>query len=118
MSKSTKQTQEAQERTRMNAELSQSNSNYSDGGQKPPQGELPLLGGDEEPINRKPIEATPFHMIGNNKLGWFIALGKYRLTEPMETEVLAMELIEHTNYNLIFRMMVTLMEEGKSLPQQ
>lgn len=46
-------------------------------------------------IKREKVEGTPFHLVNANEEGWFIALGKYRMTEvgyytKSELEVMVM----------------------------
>ncbi|AXH76241.1 MAG: hypothetical protein [Microviridae sp.] len=36
-------------------------------------------------VSRKKIDGTPFEIIGNNEKGYFLAFGKYRLTDLFET---------------------------------
>jgi hypothetical protein len=55
----------------------------------------------EELQKTNPIEGTPFIAKWIENIGWFAVCGKYRLTEPMETEE---ELINYVNgkpYELI-----------------
>jgi hypothetical protein len=68
----------------------------------------------EELQKTNPIEGTPFIAKWIENVGWFAVCGKYRLTEPMETEE---ELIKYVNdkpYELIIVLVnIVVMESTK-----
>lgn len=39
----------------------------------------------EELIEKKRIGRSPFEIVGNKERGYFVVLGKYRITEPEKT---------------------------------
>lgn len=51
------------------------------------------------------MENTPFEIVGEEKQGYFGALGKYRLTEPMKTETDVEEYINKNMYNIVLQVM-------------
>lgn len=61
---------------------SSTTTNQSNGFTEPSQaGENPNKEAYSEVIKREPIEGTPFEIIGNQEKGYFIALGKFKITE-------------------------------------
>lgn len=60
--------------------------------------------GNEEILERIPIDKTPLHIMGNEKTGYAISFGKYRLGELRESkEVAELDLIEEF-WNIAARM--------------
>lgn len=59
---------------------------------------------NSELVKQNPIEGTPFTA---NKVGdkWFVGLGKYRLTEPMETEQECIEDAKRTDWQRVMQVM-------------
>lgn len=68
----------------------------------------------EELVTRKEIENTPFVVVGTEH-GYFGVLGKYRLTEPMETEEEAEKATKEITWNRIVQVMMLVSEEMKEL---
>lgn len=52
-------------------------------------------------IMREKIEKTPFHIIGDEEKGYFIALGKYRVTEPTKTPEEAIQKLDIEKWNIL-----------------
>ncbi|AXH73731.1 MAG: hypothetical protein [Microviridae sp.] len=52
-------------------------------------------------LGRKPIANTPFEVVGEEKQGYFLALGKFRLTEPMKTEQDIEDYLNSNMYNVM-----------------
>lgn len=69
-------------------------------------------------LEQKPIEGTPFHTVRmDNK--YFLAIGKYRLTEPTENEEDAIEASQTMTWNrLIAVMAIIAQEEAKEAAQK
>lgn len=60
-----------------------------------------------ELVHREKIEGTPFYIIGNEDEGYFVAMGKYRLTEPEETVTAAMDKLITNQWDIILKMVLT-----------
>lgn len=60
-----------------------------------------------ELLHRERLDKTPFDVIGNEENGYFIAMGKYRLTEPQKTIPLAIQLLEDRRWEIIGAMITT-----------
>lgn len=54
---------------------------------------------------REEIEGTPFTVIGNEIVGYFLALGKYRITEHQKTKNDAIRLLETRKWDIIINLM-------------
>lgn len=69
-------------------------------------------------LEQKPIEGTPFHTVRmDNK--YFLAIGKYRLTEPTESEEDVIKESEVVTWNrLIAVMAIIAQEEAKEKAEQ
>lgn len=63
-----------------------------------------------ELVIREKIEGTPFQLINMDNKGWFLALGKFRMTEiGLEKEVL-IKLVEDKDWTLILDTIAVLTE--------
>lgn len=62
-------------------------------------------------LEREKITDTPFELIGNEEIGYFISLGKYRISEIMTNKKIAIESLEKEQWNYIVRIIVTLIED-------
>lgn len=58
-------------------------------------------GSSEEIIQRETVEGTPFQVINLNNEGWFLALGKYRMTEPQENKQELIDRVKNKDWNVI-----------------
>lgn len=56
-----------------------------------------------ELIERKEVENTPFTATKEENTGWFLAIGRYKLTKEYESleELLKEEKVKETNWNLL-----------------
>lgn len=74
-------------------------------------------GGDQnrEPssklIHREKIEGTPFEIIGDDENGWFLSVGKFKLTENKATEVEARMALHDEMWNIILNLIVIFNKE-------
>jgi len=64
-----------------------------------------------ELLKREKIKNTPFEIIGNEEIGYFIAMGKFRLTQPEETIEQTFEKLITHQYEIITNMIIALAEE-------
>lgn len=62
----------------------------------------------------EPIDGTPFRLIGTKENGYFIVLGKYRITEIKETEGEALELLITNNWDIIAALILIFIREDKN----
>ena len=65
-----------------------------------------------ELITREQIDETPFTVIGT-KEGFFGSIGKYRITEPVETAEEVKKELEVISWNRITQIMLILIETQK-----
>lgn len=77
--------------------MSKINEMYEANGIPTPQEPLTKL------IENIDVPATPFTLVGNPENGYFITLGKYKLTEPQSLRQCQL-LIEKRDYELLFAM--------------
>lgn len=56
-------------------------------------------------ITRKQIPNTPFTVVGNETVGYFVSWGHYRITEHKDTIEEATNLIDTDTWNIITRLM-------------
>lgn len=61
-----------------------------------------------ELIEKTDVENSPFIIIGNEELGYFLAMGKYRMTQPMKTKQDVIAYLVSNTYNVIATMITTL----------
>lgn len=59
----------------------------------------------ESLIERRKVEGTPFHIIKHEE-GFFIAMGKFRLTKETETEEETLSKLETEKWDIIGRMII------------
>lgn len=67
-------------------------------------------------VDVEKIEGTPFH-IASDENGHIIALGKYRLTEILESKELALEMIRNNDWQLTMNLiaLITNLEVSNAL---
>lgn len=87
------------------------NSNFGNGGDGP----QVAIGADQERedkgeqlIVREPVEHTPFHVIGNEEKGYFLAIGMHRLTEPKESQHEAIECLDKDFWNILTNVVIAM----------
>lgn len=85
-------------------ELLQSQTNVEESQDKEKSSEL---------VQREKVEGTPFDLINVEDKGWFLALGKYRMTEPgLDREVLR-KIVADKDWMLILDTIAILTEKQK-----
>lgn len=94
MSHSTKQTQQDILHTQTNIEEEQNNSNSS-----------------TEIIQREKIINTPFEIVGNTENGYFIAMGKYKITENKQSIEDAKKTLNTEQWIIITNMIILIAAE-------
>lgn len=62
----------------------------------------------EELIEQEEVEGTPFKLVNIRKGGWFIALGRHRLTEMQENKQELIEKIVNKDWTLVLDTIVAL----------
>lgn len=73
-----------------------------------------LFSTDEKQIvERQEIEETPFHIVGNKEHGYFIALGRYRITETFREKREAVAELTHRKWKVITNLISTLIEANE-----
>jgi len=66
---------------------------------------------NSELLQRKPIEGTPFEAVNTGE-GWFLTLGKYKLTDKKEdiVELLEETKVKETNWEFLITTMSVIIE--------
>lgn len=64
-----------------------------------------------ELIIREKIEGTPFTLIKLESTGWFLTLGKYRMSEPVDNKEELIQKVIDKDWNLILDTICTLTED-------
>lgn len=54
-----------------------------------------------ELLGRMSIENTPFEIVGNKEMGYFAALGKFRITVPYQTPEEVQRFIDNNTYTVM-----------------
>lgn len=57
-----------------------------------------------ELIHREKIENTPFYLVGTEEKGYFLTMGKYKLTENQPTKQQALNDLTNERWNIVMRM--------------
>ncbi|AXH75282.1 MAG: hypothetical protein [Microviridae sp.] len=73
---------------------------------------------NKELISNESIKGTPFKITGNEDLGYFLSMGKYRLTEPTKTKEEVLNELEENKWQIICRTIhayIAFNEEVKNL---
>lgn len=66
-------------------------------------------------VERNRYEGTAFDITGNKEVGYFVALGQYRLTQPTTKEKCA-EMIDNRDYELLLGLMgATLLSHNQEI---
>lgn len=66
--------------------------------------ESPTKQKSSELVEREQIVDTPFWIIGNKETGYFLTMGKYRLTEPMKTKTAVRTYLRANTWNVTLQM--------------
>lgn len=66
-------------------------------------------------ITASPIEDTPFTIVGSEEKGYFIAFGKYRVSEPQETEELALTHFNGKPWSILINTITAIINLNKEL---
>lgn len=61
---------------------------------------------DTEIVHREKLDDTPFYVIGNEEQGYFLAFGKFRLTEPRETIDEAKNMLYDKMWDIILKLVL------------
>lgn len=64
----------------------------------------------------KRIEGTPFDIVRREE-GYFLTMGSYRLTNPMETEEEIYKYMDGEKWNLIMQMIVIVHKKSKEISE-
>lgn len=68
----------------------------------------------EELIERKQMENTPFWICGNIETGYWLTLGKWRLTEPVkDMDTVEME-VKTNKWNIIVKLIICINNDIKT----
>lgn len=97
MSKSTKLKQQEALHTLTNADANQD---------KEPSSEL---------LERITVPGSPFTVCGNQEMGYFLTMGKYRLSEAQESKDAVLEYLDKEHYNVVFNLIITLQKATAEL---
>lgn len=66
----------------------------------------------------KKIEGSPFCIVYKEDIGHFLALGDYRLTEPMKTEEEVLEYSINNNWNLITTLVAAIVDKYNKIKEK
>lgn len=72
---------------------------------------------NEEIIKYKPIEKTPFTLVWQKDMGYFLTMGKFKITENYETEEEIEQILTEKPYQLILEMIGVLIEINEELKE-
>lgn len=61
----------------------------------------------EELLEREAIEGTPFYIVGNHDIGYFLTLGKHRLTEPDKDILSVYSKLKNNMWDIILKLVIT-----------
>lgn len=60
-----------------------------------------------ELVSTEAIEGTPFHVVGEEEKGYFISLGRYRVSEVQKTKDEALEELYKNMWYIIMNVIIT-----------
>ena len=69
-------------------------------------------------ISNEPIDGTPFHLVGSEEVGYFISLGKYRLTEPSKKEEDALMKLSSEKWQIVARLVAAYIDFDTQMKNQ
>lgn len=72
-------------------------------------------------IDRDKVPGTPFWIVGTDE-GWFLTMGDYKVTTPVESKSIALDKLKTEKWDIIMRMAAiitekTIDEHGKTLKE-
>lgn len=59
---------------------------------------------------REKIENTPFWAVRTDE-GWFLVMGEYRITEPVESKIIAIDKLKTNKWEIMMRMSAIITEK-------
>lgn len=65
-------------------------------------------------ITRNPVENTPFAVVGNNENGYFLTMGKYRLTDNFQNEEDVIYYLENNTWEIIVTLMTAIIHASQT----
>ncbi len=65
-------------------------------------------GENENLIEREPVQNTPFWIIGNKEEGYFLTMGKWRLTDKLTTMDEVEAYLDEHSYEIVMKMIICL----------
>lgn len=68
-----------------------------------------------ELIKHTPVEGTPFHITGNEETGYFLRIGKYRLTDNFKTEDEVQDELFNGQWYITCNLIAVIMEAEKNI---
>lgn len=68
----------------------------------------------EELLERENIEGSPFVIIGNEQKGYFLTLGKWRLTDSFKTKLDVILDLDKNKYTIILKMLICVINDNKT----
>jgi len=69
----------------------------------------------EDLLTREEVKGTPFKIVGVKEQGYFITLGKYRVSNPMTSIEECKEKIDNNDIGLLMSCMNVIVEENENL---
>lgn len=64
------------------------------------------------------LQDTPFRIVGNEKRGYFLAMGMYRLSETQDTPLKVKAWLKKNMWHVVGNMVVCMLETYKTLNEQ
>lgn len=68
-------------------------------------------------VTNEEIEGTPFRLVGNKEKGYFIAFGKYKLTETEETKTAATNKLTTNQWDVLTALITSCIEATEEYKQ-
>lgn len=68
----------------------------------------------EQLIEREKVEGTPFWIIGDKEKGYFLIMGKHKLTENLQSPTVVRKYLDDNAYDIIFKMVLGLITDIKA----
>lgn len=72
---------------------------------------------NEQLTQREKIPGTPFTLIYQDNIGWFVVMGDHRLTEPTLSKEEQIEKLETNKWELITTVVISVVERLKQYEQ-
>lgn len=66
-------------------------------------------------FRREEIIGTPFTMIWEDTKGWYLTIGKYRVSDPVEDKIDLLQMVEEKSWDFLITVIGIVVEQYKNV---